>query len=137
MGINSAIATMGGDSSGETQGGSIGLGFAIPVDQAKRVADQLITNGRATHASLGVRVGNDKEVQGPGSSRWWPAAPPKAGIPNGAVVTKVDNRPVNSADGLVAAVRSKAPGDKVTLTYTDGNGGQEKTADVTLGEVAR
>ncbi|SKU79834.1 putative serine protease [Mycobacteroides abscessus subsp. abscessus] len=61
----------------------------------------------------------------------------KAGIPNGAVVTKVDNRPVNSADGLVAAVRSKAPGDKVTLTYTDGNGGQEKTADVTLGEVAR
>ncbi|SIK24120.1 Putative serine protease [Mycobacteroides abscessus subsp. abscessus] len=64
VGINSAIATMGGDSSGETQGGSIGLGFAIPVDQAKRVADQLITNGRATHASLGVRVGNDKG--GPG-----------------------------------------------------------------------
>lgn len=138
VGINSAIATMGGDSSGETQGGSIGLGFAIPVDQAKRVADQLITNGRATHASLGVRVGNDKEVQGARIVEVVAGgAAEKAGIPNGAVVTKVDNRPVNSADGLVAAVRSKAPGDKVTLTYTDGNGGQEKTADVTLGEVAR
>ncbi|WP_078314122.1 trypsin-like peptidase domain-containing protein [Mycobacterium sp. D16Q16] len=138
VGINSAIATMGGDSSGETQGGSIGLGFAIPVDQAKRVADQLITNGHATHASLGVRVGNDKEIQGARIVEVVAGgAAEKAAIPNGAVVTKVDNRPVNSADGLVAAVRSKAPGDKVTLTYTDGNGGPEKTADVILGEVAR
>ncbi|TDZ41708.1 trypsin-like peptidase domain-containing protein [Mycobacteroides franklinii] len=138
VGINSAIATMGGDSSGETQGGSIGLGFAIPVDQAKRIADQLISNGHATHASLGVRVGNDKETQGARIVEVVAGgAAEKAGIPNGAVVTKVDNRPVNSADGLVAAVRSKAPGDKVTLTYTDGNGGPEKTADVTLGEVAR
>ncbi|MBB4856564.1 putative serine protease PepD [Mycobacteroides chelonae] len=138
VGINSAIATMGGDSSGETQGGSIGLGFAIPVDQAKRIADQLIANGHATHASLGVRVGNDKEVQGARIVEVVAGgAAEKAGVPNGAVVTKVDNRPVNSADGLVAAVRSKAPGDKVTLTYTDGNGGSEKTADVTLGEVAR
>lgn len=138
VGINSAIATMGGDSSGETQGGSIGLGFAIPVDQAKRIADQLIANGHATHASLGVRVGNDKEIQGARIVEVVAGgAAEKAGIPNGAVVTKVDNRPVNSADGLVAAVRSKAPGDKVTLTYTDGNGGPEKTGDVILGEVAR
>jgi putative serine protease PepD len=138
VGINSAIATMGGDSSGETQGGSIGLGFAIPVDQAKRVADQLIANGHATHASLGVRVGNEKEIQGAKIVEVVAGgAAEKAGVPNGSVVTKVDNRPVNSADGLVAAVRSKAPGDKVTLTYTDGNGGPEKTVDVTLGEVAR
>ncbi|MGH3723320.1 MAG: S1C family serine protease [Mycobacterium sp.] len=138
VGINSAIATMGGDSSGETQGGSIGLGFAIPVDQAKRIADQLIATGHATHASLGVRVGNEKEIQGARIVEVVAGgAAEKAGVPNGAIVTKVDNRPVSSADGLVAAVRSKAPGDKVTLTYTDGNGGPEKTADVTLGEVAR
>ena len=138
VGINSAIATMGGDSSGETQGGSIGLGFAIPVDQAKRVADQLIANGHATHASLGVRVGKETETQGAKIVAVVAGgAAEKAGVPNGSVVTKVDNRPVNSADGLVAAVRSKAPGDKVTLTYTDGNGGPEKTVDVTLGEVAR
>ncbi|MUM15572.1 PDZ domain-containing protein [Mycobacterium sp. CBMA271] len=138
VGINSAIATMGGDSSGETQGGSIGLGFAIPVDQAKRIADQLIANGHATHASLGVRVGNEKEIQGARIVEVVAGgAAEKAGVPNGAIVTKVDNRPVNSADGLVAAVRSKAPGDKVTLTYTDGSGGAEKTVDVTLGEVAR
>lgn len=136
VGINSAIATMGGDST-ETQGGSIGLGFAIPVDQAKRIADQLIANGRATHASLGVRVGTDKDIQGARIVDVVPGgAAETAGLPNGAIVTKVDSRPVNSADGLVAAVRSKAPGDKVTLTYTDAGGGPEQSVDVTLGEVA-
>jgi putative serine protease PepD len=56
-----------------------------------------------------------------------------AGLPSGVVVTKVDDRPVNSADGLVAAVRSKAPGDKVTLTYKDPSG-DNKTVQVTLGK---
>ena len=56
-----------------------------------------------------------------------------AGLPGGVVVTKVDDRPVNSADGLVAAVRSKAPGDKVTLTYKDPSGDSRKV-EVTLGK---
>ena len=63
VGINSAIATLGGDS-GQSQSGSIGLGFAIPVDQAKRIADELIKSGTASHASLGVQVGTDKAVDG-------------------------------------------------------------------------
>jgi putative serine protease PepD len=63
-----------------------------------------------------------------------PAA--SAGIPNGVLVTKLDNRVIDSSDGLVAAVRSKAPGDKVTLTYIDPSGAT-KTAQVTLGTAAQ
>lgn len=132
VGINSAIATMGGDSA-NAQSGSIGLGFAIPVDQAKRIADELIQHGKASHASLGVQVANDKtsdgakivEVTNGGAAS-------AAGLPSGVVVTKVDDRVIGSADALVAAVRSKAPGDKVTLTFLD-QGGKPQTVEVTLG----
>ena len=105
VGVNSAIATLGADSP-DAQSGSIGLGFAIPVDQAKRIADELISTGKATHASLGVQVTSDKGtpgakvvdvVQGGAAST--------AGVPKGVVVTKVDDRPINSADALVAAVQ--------------------------------
>jgi putative serine protease PepD len=134
VGVNSAIATLGGDADGQAQGGSIGLGFAIPVDQAKRIADELINGGTASHASLGVQVGNDAatdgarivEVTGGGAAA-------AAGLPSGVVVTKVDDRVINSADALVAAVRSRAPGDKVTLTYLD-PGGKPQTVEVTLGK---
>src|SRR5271166_545709 len=133
VGVNSAIATLGADS-GDSQSGSIGLGFAIPVDQAKRIADELIATGKATHASLGVQVTTDKGTPGAkvmdvvqgGSAA-------TAGVPKSVVVTNVDNRPINSADELVAAVRSKAPGDKVTLTYQDPGGGS-RTVQVTLGK---
>ena len=135
VGVNSAIATLGGDAGGpQAQSGSIGLGFAIPVDQAKRIADELIKNGTASHASLGVQVGNDAatdgarivEVTGGGAAA-------TAGLPSGVVVTKVDDRVINSADALVAAVRSKAPGDKVTLTYLD-PAGKPQSVEVTLGK---
>ena len=133
VGVNSAIATLGADSP-DAQSGSIGLGFAIPVDQAKRIADELIATGKATHASLGVQVTSDKGtpgakvvdvVQG--------GAAANAGVPKNVVVTKVDDRPINSADALVAAVRSKAPGDKVSLTFQDPAGGS-RTVQVTLGK---
>jgi putative serine protease PepD len=133
VGVNSAIATLGADSGGP-QSGSIGLGFAIPVDQAKRIADELIQSGTASHASLGVQVGNDSgvdgakivEVTGGGAAA-------AAGLPSGVVVTKVDDRVIGSADALVAAVRSKAPGDEVTLTYLDPSG-KPQTVQVTLGK---
>jgi putative serine protease PepD len=134
VGMNSAIATLGGDAGPQAQSGSIGLGFAIPVDQAKRIADELIQSGTASHASLGVQVGNDSgidgakivEVTGGGAAA-------AAGLPSGVVVTKVDDRVIGSADALVAAVRSKAPGDKVTLTYLDPSG-KPLTVEVTLGK---
>ncbi|MDF2823492.1 MAG: peptidase [Mycobacterium sp.] len=134
VGMNSAIATLGG-SEDQPQSGSIGLGFAIPVDQAKRIADELISTGSASHASLGVQVSNDTAVNGAKIveiNRGGAAA--AAGLPNGVVVTKVNDRPISGAGALVAAVRSKAPGEKVTLTYVDANGANEKTLQVTLGK---
>ncbi|MGB5150859.1 MAG: trypsin-like peptidase domain-containing protein [Mycobacterium sp.] len=132
VGVNSAIATLGGDSA-ESQSGSIGLGFAIPVDQAKRIADELVQSGTASHASLGVQVGNDASVDGAKVVEVTEGgAAAAAGLPSGVVVTKVDGRVINSADALVAAVRSKAPGTKVTLTF-QGAGGVENL-DVTLGK---
>jgi putative serine protease PepD len=134
VGVNSAIATLGGDSQ-DAQSGSIGLGFAIPVDQAKRIADELISTGTASHASLGVQVTNDKGTPGAKVVEVVPdGAAASAGLPSGVVVTKVDDRPINSADGLVAAVRSKAPGEKVTLTFQDPKGGDNRTVQVTLGK---
>jgi len=133
IGVNSAIATLGGDSP-DAQSGSIGLGFAIPVDQAKRIADELISSGTASHASLGVQVTNDKATPGAKVVEVVPnGAAAAAGMPGNVVVTKVDDRTVNSADALVAAVRSKAPGDKVTLTYKDPSGDTKKV-QVTLGK---
>ncbi len=133
VGVNSAIATLGADSP-DAQSGSIGLGFAIPVDQAKRIADELISTGKATHASLGVQVTNDKgspgakvvDVVAGGAAA-------TAGVPKNVIVTKVDDRPINSADALVAAVRSKAPGDKISLTFQDPAGGS-RTVPVILGK---
>jgi putative serine protease PepD len=137
VGVNSAIATLGADSGQGSQSGSIGLGFAIPVDQAKRIADELIQNGTATHASLGVQVSNDATTDGAKIVEVTDGgAAASAGLPSGVVVTKVDDRPIGSADALVAAVRSKAPGDKVTLTFLD-QSGKPQTVQVTLGKAAQ
>ncbi|MGH3580230.1 MAG: S1C family serine protease [Mycobacterium sp.] len=135
VGVNSAIATLGGDS-GQSQSGSIGLGFAIPVDQAKRIADELVQGGTASHASLGVQVGNDAAVDGAKIVEVTAGgAAASAGLPSGVVVTKVNDRVIGSADALVAAVRSKAPGTKITVTYLDPSG-KPATLDVTLGKAA-
>jgi putative serine protease PepD len=135
IGVNSAIATMGGGGgTPDAQSGSIGLGFAIPVDQAKRIADELISTGAASHASLGVQVSNDATTHGAKIVEVTDGgAAAAAGLPRGVVVTKVDDRAIGSADALVAAVRSKAPGDKVTLTYLDPSG-KTQTVQVTLGK---
>ncbi|NED62454.1 PDZ domain-containing protein, partial [Streptomyces sp. SID10244] len=96
------------------------LGFAIPIDQAIRVANELRDTGKATQAGLGVSVRANTELEQPGAyiSDVTPGGPAaKAGIPTGAVVTKVDDRNIASGDALVAAIRSHAPGDTVTITY--------------------
>jgi putative serine protease PepD len=132
IGINSAIASLSSGNSGEA--GSIGVGFAIPIDQAKRIADELIHSGTASHASLGVQVGNDATSHGAKIVEVTAGgAAAAAGLPSGVTVTKVDDRVIASADALVAAVRSRAPGDKVTLTYLDPSG-KPQTVQVTLGK---
>jgi putative serine protease PepD len=136
IGVNSAIASMGGgDGSGGGQAGSIGLGFAIPADQAKRIADELVSTGKASHGSLGVQLAGD-DAKGGGAAvgqvvDGGPAA--AAGIPSGAVITKLDDQVIDGPEALVAAVRSRAPGDTVSLSYMDESGATQ-TAQVTLGK---
>jgi putative serine protease PepD len=129
VGITSAIASLGQSSGG--QSGSIGLGFAIPIDQAARIGNELVTQGFATRAVLGVGVseGADGAVLGqitPGG----PAA--TAGLAQGDVVSRVDGRVIPDADSLVAAIRAQQPGAAVTLTVTS-PGGQPRQVPVTLG----
>ncbi|MGW5144150.1 S1C family serine protease, partial [Nocardia beijingensis] len=137
IGINTAIATLGPAEMAGGQTGSIGLGFAIPVDQARRVADELIKTGKATYAQVGITVSRQQDptqqVSGAKVRDVTPDGPAaRAGIPPGAVVTKLDDRPIDSGNALVAAVRSHQPGDKVKVTYTDDQGNNAKTVEVTL-----
>jgi putative serine protease PepD len=136
IGVNSAIASLGGGGgeSGGPPNGSIGLGFAIPSDQAKRIAEELISNGTASHGSLGVQLSGDAGGPGAAIARVVDGGPAaEAGLPDGVVVTKLDDRVIDGPEALIAAVRSKAPGDTVTLTYVD-RSGADQTAEVILGQ---
>jgi putative serine protease PepD len=136
IGINSAIATAGQSS------GSIGLGFTIPIDQARRVAQEILDTGSATKPVLGVQGGGDAGQQpGAGESgldsgatiaavqSGSPAA--AAGLAAGDVVTKVGDARVEDFSDLVARIGAHAPGDTVTLTVR--SSGTEKTVTATLG----
>lgn len=127
IGVNSAIATMSSSMSG--QSGSIGLGFAIPINQAKRIAEELISTGKSTNPILGVQVDMQAASRGAiisGVTSGGPAD--SAGLKAGDVVTKVDERLVLNGTEFIVAIRSHVPGDKVTLTLADGS-----TLSVTLG----
>src|SRR5580693_1763974 len=131
IGMNSAIAALAG--AGGIRSGSIGIGFAIPVDNANRIAGELIATGRATHGWLGVDVADDassRAVKIIGVTDGSPAA--AAGLPIGALITKVDDQLIESANALVAAVQSKAPGAQTSLGFIDPSGDQ-RTVLVTLG----
>lgn len=135
IGVNSAIASLGGGQGSQGgPAGSIGLGFAIPVDQAKRIADELVSTGTVQHASLGVQLaGNDTHGAAvAGVVRGGPAA--AAGLPEGAVITKLDDHVIDGPEALIAAVHAKAPGDTVTVTYDDPSGSSQ-SVQVTLGQV--
>ena len=136
IGVNSAIASMGGGAgSGGGQAGSIGLGFAIPADQAKRIADELVSTGTASHGSLGVQLSKNASNDGGAAIAevvdGGPAA--AAGLPGSAVITKIDGQVIDGPEALVAAVRSRAPGDTVSVTYRDASGAAQ-TTQVTLGK---
>lgn len=131
IGINTAIATVGGTSGG--QAGSIGLGFAIPIDQASRIADELIKTGKASQSIIGIQVPNRDDANGATVVEVTAGGPAdKAGIPKGTVITKVNDRVIYSGDSLIAAIRSYPPGEKVSVTYTDARGDNPNTVEVTL-----
>jgi putative serine protease PepD len=135
VGINSSIRTASSSSEGES--GSIGLGFAIPIDEVLPVVDQMRDGETPTHARLGISVGdlptkNGAEVQQGAQVVEVNAdsTADKAGLAKGDVITKVDDQLITSADSLVATIRSYRPGDKVTVTYT--HDGDSKTTTLTL-----
>lgn len=130
VGIPSVIATLGGSSG---QSGSIGLGFAIPINQAQRIAKSLIDTGKAEHPIIGAQVNTRSQRFGAEIADVSDGSPAqKAGLKQGDVVTHVDDRLVESGVGLIAAIRSHSVGDTVKLVVTDGDGGNEHTIDVKL-----
>ena len=133
IGVNSAIATLG--SSFGSQSGSIGLGFAIPINQARKTADQLIKNGKATYPVLGISI--EMKYEGDGAliakseKAILPGGPAAlAGLKGGDIITKFDGRTINSAEELIVAIRAKSVGDKALLTYI--RSGVTSTTTVTL-----
>jgi putative serine protease PepD len=128
IGVNSAIATLGSSS----QTGSIGLGFAIPINQAKKTAEQLIKTGFATYPIMGISV--DTRFTGTGAlissdgAGVTPAGPAdKAGLKAGDIITTLDGIEINNSDELIVAIRSKSVGDKVKIKYTRNNISREAT----------
>ncbi|MGW6444579.1 trypsin-like peptidase domain-containing protein [Lentzea sp. NPDC055074] len=123
VGINSAIYS---PSQGQGQAGSVGIGFAIPMDQARRTIDEIVKSGKPKQTVLGVKV--ESTEQGARISEITSGgAAEKAGLKAGDVITKFADRRIDESDTLVAAVRSKAPGDKVTITLSD-----NRTVEATL-----
>lgn len=143
IGINSAIRSADSNSDpfgSGSQGGSIGLGFAIPVNQAKRVAEQLINNGKATHPVIGVSInlqydGDGAQVspegEGDGDSITPNGPGAKAGLEPGDVITAIDGKRVHSGEELIVRIRSHRPGDKLGLTLK--RGGKERSVQLVLG----
>ncbi|MFH8764908.1 trypsin-like peptidase domain-containing protein [Streptomyces althioticus] len=141
VGINSAIRSADGGLDPEGgQSGSIGLGFAIPINQGKRVAEELIEHGKATHPVIGItldmaysgdgaRVAAEGGDGGPPVSTGGPGA--KAGIRPGDVITEVDGRPVRSGEELIVKTRAHRPGDRLELTLE--RNGEERTVSLVLG----
>ncbi|WP_084705745.1 S1C family serine protease [Prauserella rugosa] len=127
IGINSAIYS---PSSGMSQqeAGNVGIGFAIPIDQARRTADDIIEDGHATQTFIGATVGNARQGGAAIADVEADSPADKAGLKGGDVVVKIGDRNVDDSDTLVAAIRTRAPGEKVTLTLEGG-----RTVDVTLG----
>lgn len=128
IGINTAIASLGGAS---TTGGSIGLGFAIPIDTVRDIAEQLISTGSAVHSSLGVNARSVTDGTRDGAlvlNVEQGSAAANAGIRERDVIIAVDGDQVGSSEELVVAVDRRAPGDEVTVEIVRDGSSQELRA---------
>ncbi|WP_285248785.1 trypsin-like peptidase domain-containing protein [Pseudarthrobacter sp. efr-133-R2A-89] len=141
IGVNVAIASAGSGTS-TSQSGNIGVGFSIPINNAKRVAQEIIDNGKASHGQLGVSVkakttsGANSEFSVGADVATVDASSPagKAGIKVGDVITKFNDLSIGEPNQLTAAVREQPAGSTVKITVQ--RGGKEQTFDVTLGAAA-
>ncbi|KQC36990.1 peptidase S1 [Frankia sp. ACN1ag] len=140
VGINAAIAAVPGHEE-QTQSGSIGVGFAIPVDFARSVAQELIATGRATHPYVGasaatVTTGEATAIGGVPGARLVSLVPDgpvaRAGLRVGDVITRIDANTIRGTNDLLVAARLHRVGDKVTVTYV--RGGVTATTQMTLQE---
>jgi putative serine protease PepD len=135
IGVPSAGATAPSTGEGGGSTGSIGLGFAIPVDIAKAISDEIIATGTVTHSYFGVRVvtippsATSRGVYVTSVVPGGPAA--NAGIQPGDVITAIEGKPVTSTNDLAAITLTKKPGDAVKVQYT--RDGKQATTTVTLG----
>jgi S1-C subfamily serine protease len=133
IGINSAIATL--PSTGSEQNGSIGLGFAIPINSARSIAESLIKTGKAVHASIGLNtraVTDGSTRQGAYVAQVIPGGPgDKAGLKAGDVITVADGTLVTSGDELSVVVGRHQPGDTISVRFFRGS--TEMTVSVSLG----
>ncbi len=137
VGINSSIRTAGSNSpfGGTSEGGSIGLGFAIPIDKVWPVVQQLRNGATPTHARLGVSVtdaqSNNGLLSGAGVQTVNNgSAAMKAGLKRGDVITAVNGEPISGSEALVAIIRGHRPGDTVTLSVL--SNGKQQQVKVTL-----
>jgi len=123
IGVNSAIASLGSNLG--SQSGSIGLGFAIPINQARKTADQLIKNGKATYPVIGVAVDmgytNGGALIAKSASAIMAGGPAaKAGLRAGDLITAIDGMKINTPEELIVEIRTHNVGDEVTITYIRG-----------------
>lgn len=131
IGMNSVIASLAPGAEGNA--GSIGLGFAIPSNFAQRVAQQLIESGEARQPMLGVQVSIIDQSRGAAVAAVEPGSPAEqAGIKQGDVITRLNDRPIDSADALIAATRSREFGETVTLGVRSEGSEESRSVDVTL-----
>lgn len=134
VGVNSAIATTGGTIGGES--GSIGVGFAIPIEQVKVTADQILRTGEARYPVIGAKV-RTGESDGSGAEidSVMPGTPAEdGGLEKGDVIIEVDGDRVTDGIALIVAIRTHQPGEEVSFTVV--RDGEEKTVTLTLdGEV--
>ena len=111
-------------------GGSDGVGFAIPSNTIKSIASQLISNGKAQHAYLGVELGSNSASARVVSIRsGTPAA--KAGLRAGDTITSLGGTKISSSDDLRSAINARKPGDRVSVAYV--RNGKRHTISLTLG----
>jgi putative serine protease PepD len=138
VGVPTAGATV-PSPSGAASGGSIGLGFAIPVNLATKVADEIISTGSVTHAFIGVQAqslsANTARPAGQAEGLWITAVVPgspaaNAGLRAGDIITTIDGSPASSTDQLMALTLTKRPGDRVEIGYE--RDGAKATATLTL-----
>jgi len=136
VGIDAAIQTA-TDTTGQGEPGSIGLGFAIPIDEVLPIVKQMIKGETPTHAKMGIGVEDAPSSAGAQITDGAKvaqvnngSAAANAGLKSGDVITKIDDHVITSSDGLVAIIRSYRPGDKVTVTYE--RGGDTHAVRVTL-----